>query len=162
MKLNVQIVARGHHPSPAKSCLTYTSGKSFEATSNFRGPAHRQPRQYIGSEVLQGSLITRTTASRSGQSSPDGFKLFEAREREDSVALQFPPSSQPSPRASLLSSRTAVRYPLHKSVALSDPALVRGIPARVQLQAAVRDHDTIPRSQFLAHHWRLDVPAHTA
>jgi hypothetical protein len=55
---------------------------------------------------------------------------------------------------------TAVRRPSHESVALSDPALVHEIPARVQLQAAVV-HDTIPMSQSLAHHWRLDVPAHT-
>ncbi|KAI0299996.1 hypothetical protein B0F90DRAFT_1926006 [Multifurca ochricompacta] len=43
-------------------------------------------------------------ASRSGQPSPDGS--LEAREREDSVGLLSPPSSQPSPRASLLGSRS--------------------------------------------------------
>jgi hypothetical protein len=40
---------------------------------------------------------------RSGQPSPDGS--LEAREREDSVGLLSAPSSQPSPRASLLGSR---------------------------------------------------------
>jgi hypothetical protein len=57
---------------------------------------------------------------------------------------------------------TAVRHPLHESVALSDPDLVRRIPAQVRHQAAAGLHDTIPMSQFLVHHWRMDVPAHTA
>ena len=55
---------------------------------------------------------------------------------------------------------TAVRRPSHESVALSDPVLVHEILAWVRLQAAVV-HDTIPMSQCLAHHWRLNVPAHT-
>lgn len=43
-------------------------------------------------------------ASRSDQPSPDGS--LEAREREDSVGLLSPPSSQSSPRVSLLGSRS--------------------------------------------------------
>ena len=54
----------------------------------------RQLRQSIGSEVLQ--------ESDRGTTLPDGS--LEAREREDSVGLLSPPSSQPSPRASLLGS----------------------------------------------------------
>jgi hypothetical protein len=40
----------------------------------------------------------------------------------------------------------------HKSVALSAPALVRGIQAQVQFRPAVGVHDTIRMSQCLAHH----------
>jgi hypothetical protein len=52
---------------------------------------------------------------------------------------------------------TPVRPPSHESVVLSAPALVRGVPALVQVQAAVGVHDTIRMSPRLARHWRLDV-----
>ena len=63
----------------------------------------RQLRQSIGSEVLHESHREDNRPSRSGQPSPDGS--LEARERENSVGLLSPPSSQPSPRVSLLGSR---------------------------------------------------------
>jgi len=63
----------------------------------------RQMRESMGSEVLQESDREDDRASRSGQPSPDGS--LEAREREDSVGLLSPPSSQPSPRTSVFGSR---------------------------------------------------------
>jgi ankyrin repeat protein len=63
----------------------------------------RQLRQSIDSEVLPESDREDDRAFRSAQPSPDGS--LETREREDSVGLLSPPSSQPSPRASLLGSR---------------------------------------------------------
>jgi len=54
------------------------------------------------------------------------------------------------------------RPPSHESVARPAPALVCEMQAQLQLQAAVGVRDTIPMSQFLVHHSRLDVPAHTA
>jgi hypothetical protein len=63
----------------------------------------RQLRHSIGLEVLQESDREDERPPRSGQPSPDGS--LEAREREDSVGLLSAPSSQPSPRASLLGSR---------------------------------------------------------
>ena len=85
-----------------KSCLPYTSGRSYgiEATTNFRGAP--SVRQSIGSKVLQESDLEDDRASHSGQPSPDGSP--EAREREDFIGLLSAPSSQPSPRASLLGS----------------------------------------------------------
>jgi hypothetical protein len=44
----------------------------------------------------------------------------------------------------------AVRHPSHELVAHSAPALVRGIQAQVQLEAAAGVHD-ISVSQFLVH-----------
>ena len=55
------------------------------------------------SEELLGSDRDDECASRSGQPSPDDS--LEAREHEDSVGPLSPPSSQPSPRASMLGSR---------------------------------------------------------
>ena len=81
-----------------KSCLPYTSGShGHETTTNVRG--RRQLRQSIGSEVSHESDHEDVRASRSGHPSPDGS--LEAREREGSVGLLSPPSSQPSPRTSL-------------------------------------------------------------
>jgi hypothetical protein len=53
------------------------------------------------------------------------------------------------------------QLPSHGSAALSAPALVRRIQAWARAQA-VGVHDTIRMSQYLVHHWRLDVPTHTA
>ncbi|KAF8497809.1 hypothetical protein F5888DRAFT_1803273 [Russula emetica] len=83
--------------SPTPAGLTATRPRQ-----TFEGH-RRQLRQSIGSEVLQESDREDDRASRSGQPCPDGSP--EAREREDSVGLLSPPSSQPSPRASLLGSR---------------------------------------------------------
>jgi hypothetical protein len=66
----------------------------------------KQLSQSIGSEVLHESDCEDDRPSRSGQPSPDGS--LEAREREDSVGLLSLPSSQPSPRASLLARPTLI------------------------------------------------------
>ncbi|KAI9456816.1 hypothetical protein BJY52DRAFT_1187652 [Lactarius psammicola] len=68
---------------------------------------HRQQQQRLSTESIgSGSDREDDHASRSGQPSPDGS--LEAREREDSVGLlsPSPPSSQSSPRVSLLGSRS--------------------------------------------------------
>jgi hypothetical protein len=127
--------------SPTPAGLTATRPRQ-----TFEGH-RRQLRQIIGSEVLQESDREDNRAPRSGRPSPDGS--LEARELEDSAGLLSPPSSQPSPRASHI---TAVRHPSRGSVALSAPALARGIPARARAQVAVGVHDTILMSQFLASH----------
>ena len=82
--------------SPTPAGLTATRPRQ-----TFEG--RRQLRQSIGSEVLHESDREDNRPSRSGQPSPDGS--LEARERENSVGLLSPPSSQPSPRVSLLGSR---------------------------------------------------------
>jgi hypothetical protein len=80
--------------SPAPTgCLTATRPRQ-----TFEGH-RRQLRQSIGSEVLQES---------DHPGARDSLRLMcslEAREREDSVGLLSPPSSQQTPRASLLGSR---------------------------------------------------------
>jgi hypothetical protein len=68
----------------------------------FEQPRHLRPDSGASDELLE-SEREDDRASRSGQPSPDGS--LEAREREDSVGLLSPHSSQPSPRASLLGSR---------------------------------------------------------
>ena len=83
-------------PTPSGGLTASRARQTFEQH-------RRQLRESIGSEVLQESDRESDRASRSGQPSPDGS--LEAREREDSVGLLSPPSSQPSPRASLLGSR---------------------------------------------------------
>jgi ankyrin repeat protein len=94
--------SRGWTPSRWKSTLGQEMVELLaEYGAEFgNGP---QPRQTIGPEVLPESDREDGHASRSGQPSPDGS--LEGREREDSVGLLSPPSSQPSPRASLLGSR---------------------------------------------------------
>jgi hypothetical protein len=138
-------------PIPAGGLTTTRPRQTFEGH-------RRQQRHSIGSEVLHESDCEDERPPRSGQPSPDGS--LEAREREDSVGLLSAPSSQPSPRASLLGSRNGMvaRLLSHESVVLSVPALVREIQAQVQ----VRPDDIIPMSQCLAHHYHLDVPEHTA
>jgi hypothetical protein len=92
-------------PSTAPSPVSPTPTGGLTATrprQTLEGH-RRQLRHSIGSEVLQESDREDDRPSRSGQPSPDGS--LEAREREDSVGLLSPPSSQPSPRASLLGSR---------------------------------------------------------
>ena len=84
-------------PTPAGGLSATRPRQTFE-----------QPRRHLrpdsaASEDLLESDREEDRASRSGQPSPDGS--LEAREREDSVGLLSPPSSQPSPRASLLGSR---------------------------------------------------------
>jgi hypothetical protein len=108
------------------------------------------------------SLIARTTAHPARGS----HRLMAYSRRANGsilLANSLRPHLSRGLGASLLGSRTAVRHLSHESAAHSDLALVRGIPpAQLQLQAAAGVHDTIPTSQFLEHHWRLDVPAHTA
>jgi hypothetical protein len=82
-------------PTPAGGLSATRPRQTFEE--------HRLRHESVGSELLPESDRESDRASRSGQPSPDGS--LEAREREDSVGLLSPPSSQPSPRASLLGSR---------------------------------------------------------
>jgi hypothetical protein len=92
-------------PSTAPSPVSHTPTGSLTATrprQTLEGH-RRQLRHSIGSEVLHESDREDDRPFRSRQPSPDGS--LEARERKDSVGLLSPPSSQPSPRASLLGSR---------------------------------------------------------
>jgi hypothetical protein len=93
----------GCEESTAPSSVSPTpTGDSHEATTNVRG-ASSADASSIGSEVLQESDREDDRVSRSGQPSFD--VSLEARECEDSVGLLSPPSSQLSPRVSLLGSR---------------------------------------------------------
>ena len=89
--------------SPAPAGLT-----AMMSRQTFEG--RWQLRQSIGSEVLHDSDREDDRPSRYGQPLPDGS--LEARERKDPVSLLSPPSSQPSPRASLLGSRNGSATPL--------------------------------------------------
>ncbi|KAI0251640.1 hypothetical protein BJV78DRAFT_1282308 [Lactifluus subvellereus] len=93
----------GSVPVPA----TPTPAGGLTATRPRQQAAYEEHRQHlrasVGSDPLPESDREEERPSRSGQPSPDGS--LEAREREDSVGLLSPPSSQPSPRASLLGSR---------------------------------------------------------
>ena len=92
--------SRGWSPSRWKSTLGQEMvGLLAEYGAEFVNC--RQPRQSIGSEVLPESDREDDRAPRSRQPSPDDS--LEVRvEREDSVGLISPTSSQPSHRASLL------------------------------------------------------------
>ncbi|KAI9453375.1 hypothetical protein F5148DRAFT_1277448 [Russula earlei] len=83
-------------PTPAGGLTATRPRQTFEEHRHLRPDS-------MGSEILPESDREDDRASRSGQPSPDGS--LEAREREDSVGLLSAPSSQPSPRASLLGSR---------------------------------------------------------
>jgi len=139
-------------PSTAPSPVSPTPAGGLTVTrprQTFEGH-RRQLRQSVGSDVLQESDREDERPPRSGQPLPDGS--LKASEREDSVGLFSAPSSQPSPRASLLGSRNGSSTSLAR---ISDAfrALVRGIQAQVLPQeAAVGVHGTISMSQCLAHH----------
>jgi hypothetical protein len=96
-----------HRPATAPNPVSPTPTGGLTATrprQTFEG--HRRELRHersIGSELSPDYDRESDRASRSGQPSPDGS--LEAREREDSVGLLSAPSSQPSPRASLLGSR---------------------------------------------------------
>ena len=96
-----------HRPATAPNPVSPTPAGGLTATrprQTFEG--HRRELRHersIGSELSPEFDRESDRASRSGQPSPDGS--LEAREREDSVGLLSAPSSQPSPRASLLGSR---------------------------------------------------------
>src|SRR5258708_36760999 len=83
-------------PTPAGGLMAIRPRRTFEGH-------RRQLRHSIGSEVVPESDREDDRPPRSGQPSPDGS--LEAREREDSGGLLSPPSSQPSPRASVFGSR---------------------------------------------------------
>jgi hypothetical protein len=126
---------------------------------------HRwQLRQSVGSEVLPESDREDDCASRSGQPSRDG--LLEMRKCEDSVGLLSPPSSQPSRRASLLGScNGSATFLMWISGAFCSRSRSRNKcsgSGSGSGSSAVGAHDTTPMSQYLAHHWHLNVPAHTA
>ena len=87
-------------PTPA-GALSATRPRTQPALFNEQQPEEDDLRsESIGS----GSDREDEHASRSGQPSPDGS--LEAREREDSVGLLSPSSSQSSPRVSLYGSRS--------------------------------------------------------
>jgi hypothetical protein len=96
-------------------------------------------------------------------------KMRERRsgdERQLSREMKTMAAPRPTqPKTTLYREGSHARPPTHDSVALSSPALVRGMQAQVQVQvqAAVGVHDKIPMSQCpaLAHHLCLDAPAHT-
>jgi hypothetical protein len=141
----------------AKSCLTYTSGCGITATrprQMFEGH-RRQLHQRIGSEVLQESHREDDLASRSGQPFPDGS--LEAHEREDSVGLLSPPSSQPSPRTLLRGSRNGIATSLARISGAFRSC------SRSQNPSSGSGSGSVGCSRHnLVHHWCLDVPVHTA
>ncbi|KAF8499709.1 hypothetical protein F5888DRAFT_104910 [Russula emetica] len=89
-------------PSPVSPTLAggLTATRPWQTFEGYLQQLH----QSIGSEVLLES-DREDDCARLGQPLPDGS--LEAREREYSVGLLSPPSSQLSPRASLLSSRNS-------------------------------------------------------
>ena len=95
----------GSVPVSIPASPTPAGGSGLTATRQQALEEHRQHlRASVGSDPsLPESDREEDRPSRSGQPSPDGS--LEAREREDSVGLLSPQSSQPSPRASLLGSR---------------------------------------------------------
>jgi hypothetical protein len=124
-------------------------------------------RQSIGSEVLCPEVLPESDreddyASHSGQPSPDGS--LEVRKREDSVGILSPPSSQPSHRASLLGScNGSATFLMWIIGAFCSRSRSRNKSSGSGSgSSAVGAHDTTPMSQYLAHHWHLNVPAHTA
>jgi hypothetical protein len=132
-------------PSTAPNLISLTPAGGLTAAyprQTFEG-YRRQLHQSIGSELVPESDREDDRPSRSGQSSPDGS--LEAREREDSVGLLSPPSSQPSPRASVLDSRNGSATSLAR---ISGAFRSRGILAQVQAVAGA--HDTIHTFQYLA------------
>ena len=110
------------------------------------------------SRTLYSSTRALCRASRSGQPSPDGS--LEAHEREDFSWPTFSSVLAKSQGISPWAHAMVAQLSSHGPVVLSAPNLIHGIQAQVQVQvhAAVGAHDTIPMSQYLAHHWRLDVP----
>jgi hypothetical protein len=95
-------------PSTAQSHVRPTPTGGLTATrprQTFEGHRRQLVRALgrAGSEVLLESDCEDDRASPLGTASPDGS--LKAREREDSIGLLSPPSSQPSPGPSLLGSR---------------------------------------------------------
>jgi hypothetical protein len=119
-------------------------------------------RQSIGSEVLPESDREDDYASHSGQPSPDGS--LEVCKCEDSVGLLSPPSSQPSRRASLLGScNGSATFLMWIIGAFCSRSRSRNKSSGSGSgSSAVGARDTTPMSQYLAHQWHLNVPAHTA
>ena len=149
------------HPSTAPNTVSPTpAGVLTASRPRQTSERHRrQLRQGIGLEVLEESDRKDDRASLS-----DSLHLMDHSKRTNAKILLDYCLHLHLSRAlghRYLVHATAVWHPSHESAALSDPALVHEIPARVRLQAA-GVHDTIPMSQSLAHHSRLDVPAHTA
>jgi hypothetical protein len=93
-------------PTPAGGGLTATRPPPSSRQQAFE--EHHHHRRHLRASIVSSDPLPESDREedrppRSGQPSPDGS--LEAREREDSVGLLSPPSSQPSPRASLLGSR---------------------------------------------------------
>src|SRR5258708_30706213 len=88
----------------AKSSFPASNRRSHgnSSTTKHSKGHHWQLRQSIGLEVIPESDHKDDHPSHSGQPSPDGS--LEARKCKDTVHLLSPPTSQLSPRASLLGS----------------------------------------------------------
>ena len=151
-------------PSTAPSSISPSPAGSLAATrpwQTFEGH-HRQLRQSIDSEVVPESDRKDDRPSHSGQPSPDG--LLEPREREDSVGLLSPPSSQPSPIASVFGSRNGGATSLARITGAFRSRSRSWNTSSGSVQAAAGAHDTIHRFQsfqYLMRSLRSVVPART-
>ena len=140
-------VAASTAPSPASP--TPAGLTATRPRQTFEG--RRQLRQSIGSEVLHESDREDDRLPLSGRPSPDGS---HSRHANAKILLACFPHHLLSrvPGHPYLAHATAARLLSRESAALSAPALVHGIPALAQAQAAVEVHDTTPMSQCPAHH----------
>jgi hypothetical protein len=133
------------HPSTAPNTVSPTpAGVLTASRPRQTSERHRrQLRQGIGLEVLEESDRKDDRASLS-----DSLHLMDHSKRTNAKILLDYCLHLHLSRAlghRYLVHATAVWHPSHESAALSDPALVHEIPARVRLQAA-GVHDTIPKS----------------
>ena len=142
-------------PSTASSHVYPTSAglTAMRPRQTFEWCRQLHPSQTIGSEVLHESDREDDCTSRSGQPSPAGS--LEARQHGDFVGLLSPPSSQPSPRASLLGSRNACATSLARiNGAFRSHSRSRNTSTglRLKLRHRWKFMTQIPMSQYLAHH----------
>ncbi len=151
-------------PSTAPSSISPSLAGSLTATrprQTFEGH-HRQLCQSIGSEVVPESDREDDQPSHSGQPPPDG--LLEPREREDSVGLLSPPSSQLSPIASIFGSCNGGATSLAQITSAFHSRSRSWNTSSGSVQAAAGAHNTIHRFQsfqYLVRCLRLVVPACT-
>jgi len=159
---------RPHHPATgAGSRQRPSTAPSSISPSPAGSLAATRPWQTFGSEVSYQGLVPESDReddrpSHSGQPSPDG--LLEPREREDSVGLLSPPSSQPSPIASVFGSRNGGATSLARITGAFRSRSRSWNTSSGSVQAAAGAHDTIHRFQsfqYLMRCLRSVVPART-
>ncbi len=159
---------RPHHPATgAGSRQRPSTAPSSISPSPAGSLAATRPWQTFGSEVSYQGLVPESDReddrpSHSGQPSPDG--LLEPREREDSVGLLSPPSSQPSPIASVFGSRNGGATSLARITGAFRSRSRSWNTSSGSVQAAAGAHDTIHRFQsfqYLMRSLRSVVPART-